>query len=155
MCNKMAKNYNKFIEDMMESDALLSFVSNRCATIAFKDLDGLVVSAAGLNPGQLCPSTHKVLFQVGARRADRETAIIEMTADQYNNTIRNRMTSISQSLHRSMAWRNYLIDNKLLNKTLEAAKIAVVVGNLYQSHCDLLARAVSQLVPNNHERKVA
>lgn len=155
MCNKTSKNYNKFIEDLIGFDKITYFTSSQCATVAFRDVDGLMQGVTGLTPGQLCPSTHKVIFQIGPRRADREMALVEMTAEQYNNTVRSRMTSNANTNTRALAWRNYLIDNNLLPKTLELAKKAVKAGILHASHIDELIKSIERFVPPTHERIVA
>jgi hypothetical protein len=155
MCNKMAKNYTKFIEDMMSCDNLLNFLHLECSTIAFKDVNGTVSSPTTFSAGQSCPPTHKVMLQIGPRRHDREATVVEMTAEEYNDSIRSRMTTLAQPPYRSMAWRNYLIDNNLLPKLLGLAKHAAETGIIYKSKANGLAEAISRFVPNNHERKVA
>jgi len=36
MCNKMFKNYSKFIQDFMDADQLLKVISNTTATAAYR-----------------------------------------------------------------------------------------------------------------------
>lgn len=155
MCNKMVKNFNKFVEDFVSADRILAIVSGQCGTSAFKDHQGQVQGITSISPGQLCPSTHKIAFHVGPRRSDREMVLVEMTADEYNNTIHSRMTVNPSSQSRAMAWRNYLIDNGLLPKLVELCSKYHNQGNLHSSHLNQLKQAIRRFVPDNHERIAA
>lgn len=155
MCNKMVKNFNKFVEDMQSTDRILSIVSGQCGTSVFRPSEGTIQGITSITPGQLCPSTHKVVFHVGPRRSDREMVLVEMTADEYNSTIYSRMTVNPTSQSRSMAWRNYLIDNGLLPKLYDLCKKYHQQGNLHPTHLSQLQQAISRFVPANHERIAA
>lgn len=155
MCNKMVKNFNKFVEDFQSVDRILSIVSGQCGTSVFRPSEGAIQGITSITPGQLCPSTHKVVFHVGPRRSDREMVLVEMTADEYNSTIYSRMTVNPTSQSRAMAWRNYLIDNGLLPRLLALAKKYHQQGNLHPTHLEQLQKAIRRFVPDTHERIAA
>lgn len=152
MCNKMVKNFNKFVEDFQSVDRILSIVSGQCGTSVFRPHEGLIQGITSITPGQLCPSTHKVFFHVGPRRSDREMVLVEMTADEYNSNIYSRMTVNPTSHSRAMAWRNYLIDNGLLGRLVHLCKKYHAQGNLHPTHLEQLEKAVKRFVPDTHER---
>lgn len=165
MCNKMFKNYTRFCNDMADQDIILRITSTLISTCVYKETNndkGEVVPTGitGITPGQLVPSTHKVQIMIGGRRSDHLLTIVKLTAEEYNDTIRKRMTSNATTETRAMAWRNYLIDNGLLPKLVEVYEKAVNIGVIptytanYTS-IDALKKEVARFVKPTHERIAA
>jgi len=165
MCNKMFRNYTRFCNDMVEHDVILRITSTLTSTCVYRETTndkGEVVPTGitGITPSQLVPSTHKVQLIIGGRRADHLLTIINMTAEEYNEKIRGRMTSNASTETRAMAWRNYLIDNGLLPKLVDVYEKAIKISSIatYTSNytsLDALKKEISKFVKPTHERIAA
>jgi len=165
MCNKMFKVYSRFVGDMAEQDPMMKIMYQAVATAAYRestDGEGRIYPAniAAITAGQVVPSTHKVQLIMGPRRSDFDFTIVKMTSDEYNNTVRHRMTSAATSDSRTIAWRNYLIDNNLLPRFIEVYEKSLKVG-IFPSYASNfvslqeLKRSVEKFMKPTHERIAA
>ena len=165
MCNKMFKNYVKFIQDFQESDQMLKVISNTCSTVAYKLITdnpdpNAMAGIATLTPGQICPSTHGIALILGPRRNTKELNVVDISSDEYNNLVRSRMTTNATTETRSFAWRNFIIDRGLVPTFLEKYEMAIRNNILqpYHSYLPSLASfrdATSRYIQPTHERMVA
>lgn len=165
MCNKMFKNYVKFIQDFQESDQMLKVISNTCSTVAYKLIpDPTQINAmagiTALTPGQMCPSTHGIALILGPRRNTKELNVVDISSDEYNNLVRSRMTTNATTESRAFAWRNFIIDRGLVHTFVEKYEMAIRNNILqpYHSYLPSLASfkdATSRYIQPNHERMVA
>lgn len=115
MCSKMTRLYSKFISEMAEKDVLLRCLSNVMPTYCFKvGPDNLPRDYVSLSASQDCPSDRMVSLVIGPRRSDFTNHLCTMTGTEYNTRIRNRSGFTQDG--RMMAWRNYIIDHKLMWK---------------------------------------
>lgn len=115
MCSKMTRLYSKFIGEMAEKDVILRCLSNVMPTYCFRvGIDNLPREYVSLSASQDCPLDRMVSLIIGPRRQDYSNHLVTMTADEYNNLIRRRSGFTNDG--RMMAWRNYIIDKKLMWK---------------------------------------
>lgn len=165
MCNKMFKVYSRFVGDMSEHDPIMKIMYQCVATAAYREVtDGegraYPTNIAAITAGQMVPSTHKVQLIIGPRRSDFDYTIVTLTADEYNNTVRHRMTSAATSDSRIIAWRNYLIDNNLLPRFIEVYEKSIknrVVTSHSSNFVSLqaLKNYVERFMKPTHERIAA
>lgn len=115
MCSKMTRLYSKFISEMAEHDVILRCLSNVMPTYCFKvGEDNLPKDYVSLSSAQDCPQDRMVSLIIGPRRQDYTNHLCTMTGTEYNQRIRNRSGFTQDG--RMMAWRNYIIDHKLMWK---------------------------------------
>jgi len=165
MCNKMFKNYSKFIQDFMDADQLLKVISNTTATAAYRIITdnpdpNAMAGITSLTPGQICPSTHRIALVLGPRRSTKEFNVVDISAEEYNEFVRSRMTINATTETRALAWRSYIIDRNLVGTFVEKYDQAIrsQVLQPYHSYLPSLAAfkaAVSRYIPQTHERMVA
>lgn len=113
MCSKMTRLYSKFISEMAENDVILRCLYTAMPTYCFRvGEDNVPRDYVSLSASQDCPSDRMVSLIIGPRRNDYNNHLCTMTGSEYNERIRNRSGFTADG--RMMAWRNYIIDHKLM-----------------------------------------
>lgn len=157
MCNKMTRLYSRFIGDMQEKDALLKILSHMCGTLAHEvDSNGNPRSYTGMSSNSMCPATHKVALNCGARQSSWDNVVVSMTHEEYNTKIKARINGSTEA--RALIWRNYLIDNGLVPKLIEIFERNLRsrnIGSEYNSWLADLKIQWAQIHRPTHERIAA